>query len=566
MLAPQFVLNLAAKLVIVLFAGGGGSCTGIEKAIQRHVDIASNHSAPALSLHRANHPQTEHHIEDVWLLDPRKLTAGRVVGYFHASPDCTHFSQAKGGQPRDKATRALSWVVLKWAGTVRPEVITLENVRQIRDWCPLIAKRDKATGRVVKLDGTVAAKGEYVPVNQQFLVPDKARLGQTWRRFKALLQGMGYVLDDRVLCAADYGVPSRRKRLFMIARCDGKPVSWPAATHYEFPKKGQKPWIEMHECVDFSIESKSIFERKKPLADATLRRVAAGMQRFVLESGDPFIVPVRHQGSVRVHSIREPLRTITTARRGEFMLAAPTLVQMGYGEREGQAPRVLDLKKPLGVVTAGGIKAALVTSFLTKFNTGSVGQSLREPAPTIMAGGTAKRTSTGNNLGLVSAHLATLRNNMVGQDLRDVLPTVSAGGEHHALVEYTLSPEAEEGALRCAAFLMQYYSEGGQWSDLRKPANTLTTKARLALVTVWIKGDPYVVVDICLRMLTPRELANASSFPPQYILSHGHDGRVFSKAQQVHMIGNAVPPELQYAVTAANYSEQPEPEMMLEAA
>lgn len=566
MLKPQFILSLAAKLVIVLFAGGGGSCTGIEKHIQRHVDIASNHSETALSLHRANHPQTQHHIEDVWALDPRKVTAGRPVGYFHASPDCTHFSQAKGGQPRDRATRSLSWVFVKWAGTVRPDVMTLENVRQIRDWCPLIAKRDKATGRVVKLDGTVAAAGEYVPLAQQFLVPDKKRLGQTWKRFKAILRGMGYVLDDRVLCAADYGVPQRRNRLFMIARCDDKPVTWPEPTHHEHPKKGQKGWVPVWKSLDFTIESKSIFDRKKPLADATLRRVALGMERYILKSGDPFIVPVTHMGSDRVHSAREPLRTVTTAHRGEFMLASPTLVQMGYGEREGQAPRALDLQKPLGVVTAGGIKAALVTSFLTKFNTGAVGAPLTEPAPTVVAGGSPKRPSTGSTLGLVSAHLTTLRNNMVGQDLRDQLPTAAAGGQHHALVEYSLSKEDEAGALRCAAFLMEYYSEGGQWSDLRKPVNTLTTRDRIALVTVWIKGDPYVVVDICLRMLTPRELANATSFPPQYVINRGHDGRMFTKSQQVHMIGNAVPPDLQYAVTAANYTEQPEPELMLEAA
>jgi len=562
MLKPQFILSLAAKLVIVLFAGGGGSCTGIEKHIQRHVDIASNHSETALSLHRANHPQTQHHIEDVWALDPRKVTAGRPVGYFHASPDCTHFSQAKGGQPRDRATRSLSWVFVKWAGTVRPDVMTLENVRQIRDWCPLVAKRDKATGRVVKLDGTVAAAGEYVPLAQQFLVPDKKRLGQTWKRFKAILRGMGYVLDDRVLCAADFGVPQRRNRLFMIARCDGKPVTWPEPTHHEHPNKGQKGWVPVWKSLDFTIESKSIFDRKKPLADATLRRVARGMKRFVLDSADPFILPIANWSSESLHSIHKPAPTLTSwPRGGSLSLVAPTLVQMGYGEREGQAPRVLDLQKPLGVVTAGGIKAALVTAFVEQANGGfntTPAHDAREPASTITRSGSQQR--------LVTAHLTTLRNNMVGQDLRDQLPTAAAGGQHHALVEYTLSKEHEAGALRCAAFLMEYYSEGGQWSDLRKPVNTLTTRDRIALVTVWIKGDPYVVVDICLRMLTPRELANATSFPPQYVINRGHDGRMFTKSQQVHMIGNAVPPDLQYAVTAANYTEQPEPELMLEAA
>lgn len=244
------------------------------------------------------------------------------------------------------------------------------------------------------------------------------------------------------------------------------------------------------------------------------------------------------------------------------MLASPILVGAG-GPTYGGKPKAVT--EPLGVVSTENHRA-LVTAFLTKFNTGAVGAPLTEPSPTVVAGGSPKRPSTGNTLGLVSAHLTTLRNNMVGQDLRDQLPTAAAGGQHHALVEYTLSPEHEEGALRCAAFLIEYYSEGGQWSDLRKPVNTLTTRERMALVTVWIKGDPYVVVDICLRMLEARELANATSFPPQYIIKFGHDGRVFTKSQQVHMIGNAVPPELQYAVTAANYTEQPEPELMLEAA
>ncbi|MES2685708.1 MAG: DNA cytosine methyltransferase [Pseudomonadota bacterium] len=564
MLSSQFALNLAAKLVIVLFAGGGGSCSGIEKHIRRHVDIAANHSATALSMHAANHPQTEHHIEDVRKLDPRKLTGARCVGYFHASPDCTHFSQAKGGQPRDKETRSLSWVVIKWAGQVRPEVITLENVKQIQDWGPLIAKRDKATKRVVKLDGTVAAKGEYVPLREQFLIPDKARKGQTWQRFKGLLRGMGYEVDDRVLCAADYGVPQRRNRLFMIAKCNGNAIVWPEPTHYEHPKKGQKRWVAAHTCIDFSRPTKSIFGRKRALAPATMRRVAIGLKRYVLDCADPFIVPITHTKSGdRAINIRNPLPVVTTAKGGEFMLATPVIVGAGGPIYSGKPKSAND---PFGVITTENHRA-LVTAFLTKFNTGAVGQALTEPTPTVVAGGSPKRPSTGNTLGLVSASVATLRNNMVGSDVREPIDTVAASGTHHAVVEYKLSPEVEEGALRCAAFLIEYYGEGGQWSELRKPTNTLTTRARLALVTVWIKGEPYVVVDICLRMLTARELANATSFPPQYIITHGHDGRMFNTAQQVHMIGNAVPPDLQYAVTAANYSDEPWlPEMMLEAA
>lgn len=562
MLSPQFSLNLAAKLVIVFFAGAGGSCSGIEKAIGRHVDIAANHSPVAMSCHRANHPQTRHYIEDVRLLCPHELTRGQPVGYLHASPDCTHFSQAKGGQPRDKATRSLAWVVPKWTGTMRPDVITLENVREMRKWGPLIAKRCPKTGRVVKLDQTVAAPGERVPVQQQYLIPDPKRQGQTWRKFLAVLRSQGYNVEDRVLCAADYNVPQRRNRLFVIARCDGLPIVWPEPERAEKPAKGQKRWRGAHECIDFSLPSRSIFDRKKPLATATLRRVARGLDKFVLKSADPFIVSVTHtKGGDRAHDIQGPLPTITTAKGGEFMLATPVLIQAGYGEREGQAPRCLDIKKPLGVITAGGNKFALVTAFVEQANGGfnaTPAHGANEPFSTVTVSGSQQR--------LVTASLAQLRNNCDARDLRAPLQVVSAAGQHHALVEYHLSKEHEDGALRCAAFIMEYYSEGGQWSDLRKPLNTVTTKDRLALVTVWIKDDPWVVVDICLRMLTPRELANATSFPPQYIISHGHDGRIFTKEQQVRMIGNAVPPELQYAVTAANYSDHHQPVEMRMAA
>lgn len=498
MLSSQFILTLAAKLVVAFFAGAGGSCTGIEQALHRHVDIAANHSEHAVSCHAANHPQTRHHIEDVRVLCPRQLTGGQSVGYFHASPDCTHFSQAKGGQPRSKAVRSLPWVVVKWAGTVRPDVITLENVKEIQKWGRLIAKRDKATGRVMKLDGTVAAKGERVPVQDQFLVPDPKHAGRTWRRYITTLRGQGYSVEYRVLCAADYGVPTTRSRLFLIARRDGQPIVWPEPTHFKNPGRGQKRWVAAHTCIDFSLPSQSIFERKKPLAEATLRRVARGMKKFVLDSADPFIVPVTHAPA---HSIREPLRAITTA----------FVEQANGGFYDG------------------------------------AGQSANDPISTI--------TTTGSQQRLVTAALAHLRGNCDARDLQEPIRTVSAGGEHHALVEYHLSPEHEAGALRCAAFLLQYYSEGGQWSDLRDPINSITTRDRLALVTVWLKGAPYVVVDICLRMLTPRELANASSFPPQYILSHGHDGRMFSKSQQVFFIGNAVPPLLQKVVTEANYRD-----------
>jgi DNA (cytosine-5)-methyltransferase 1 len=514
MQTPQFILGLNDELVVDEFACGGGMSEAIEQAIGRHVDISVNHDDDACSMHQANHPQTEHFCADVFDVPPRKVTRGRPVGLLHMSPDCTHHSQARGGQPRDRKLRALSWIGVKWAGQEPPRIITGENVKQLLQWGPLIAKRDKQTGRVLRLDGTVAAAGERVPLEQQYLVPDPKRAGQTWDRFVAILKSLGYDVEWFTLCAADYGVPTTRTRLFFVARRDGAPIVRPTPTHFKNPMRGQKKWRGAHECIDWSIPSKSIFDRPKPLADATLRRVAQGLKRYVLDSGDPFIVPIANWSRDSIDSIRAPLRTVTAWPRGGSL--------------------------------------ALVTAFVEQANGGfneTFGRDAREPFSTT--------TSTGSQQRLVTAHLAHLRGNCDARSLDDPLMTISAGGQHHALVEYHLSREAEDGALRCAAFLMQYYSEGGQWSDLRAPMNTITTKDRLALVTVWIKGDPYVVVDICLRMLTPRELYNANGFPATYIIDRGHDGRIFSKATQVRMCGNAVPPPLGKAVIAAQWNSLP---------
>ena len=510
MQTPQYILNLDDELIVDEFACGGGMSEAIEQAIGRHVDIAVNHDEDACSMHAANHPQTEHHWKDVFEVCPRQATRGRPVGLLHLSPDCTHHSQARGGQPRSKKLRGLAWIAVRWGGIKRPRMITLENVKQILQWGPLIAKRCKKTGRVVKIDGTVAAPGERVPVQLQHLIPDPARVGRTWRAFVRALARIGYRVEWRVLCAADYGAPTTRSRLFMVARCDGAPIVWPEPSHFKHPKKGQQRWRSAAECIDWSIPARSIFERAKPLADATLRRVAHGMKRYVLDCADPFIVPVTYQGSVRVHDIREPRR------------AVGTLVQMGYGEREGQTPRALDARQPLGTVVGAG-KFAAVTAFVEQANGGF--------------------------------------NATPARDARDPLSTSTASGSQQRLVTATmaepgLTPEQEAGALRCAAFLIRYYGQGGQLGDLHEPMSTSTTKDRLALVTVWLRGEPYVIVDIQLRMLTPRELYNANGFPRTYIIDRGHDGRVFSKSTQVRMCGNAVPPPLGRAVIAANWNCQ----------
>jgi DNA (cytosine-5)-methyltransferase 1 len=647
------------EIVVDFFCGGGGAGTGLEMGLGRKVNVAKNHSATAIGMHTINHPGARHFTTDVFEGDPDTECGGKPVGWFHMSPECTHHSQAAGGQPRKREIRNLSWIGLKWAGKKRPRVISLENVKQILQWGRLIAKRDKATGRVVKLGGAIAAPGEVVPVGEQFLIPDPKQRGRTWRRFVALLEAMGYVVEWKVIRACDFGAPTSRERLFMLARCDGQPIIWPEATHAKKPAKGQKPWRTAAECIDFSDLGKSIFDRKKDLAPATLRRVAKGMKKFVIDNPTPFIVPIAnwsgetvqsaneplrtvtsypkggafsvvspiiapatHQGSDRVNDPLEPLPTVTCANRGELTLISPTLIQTGYGEREGQQPRVPGIDQPLGTVVAGGVKHALAAAHLVKFRFDDAGKALGEPLPTITSGGNYQRpagaahamgistvfmaqmnggfnathakgadepmttvTNTGSQQQLVAANLVHLRGNCDGRDVDDPLHTISAGGTHHGLVSafmerqfgasvgqgleepaptvtaggggkssvvsLCLSPEHEEGALRVAAFLISYYGTENM-SGCDKPVPTITTKDRLGLVTVMVKGTPYVIVDIRLRMLQPAELYRAQGFPPDYIITHGADGKPFTKTQQVHMCGNSVSPPPMAALAHAN--------------
>lgn len=511
----QLALDYQGEINVDLFAGGGGASTGLEMGLKRPVHVAINHDADAISMHQANHPGAKHYLSDVYEVDPLKATEGRPVGWLHASPDCTHHSQARGGQPRKRAIRSLSWVVHKWAGLARPRRISLENVEQILQWSPLIAKRCKETGRVIKIDGTIAAPGERVPVQEQFLVPDRARRGHNWRHFVEGLRRLGYQVQWRTIAACNHGAPTTRERLYLMARCDGQPIVWPKATHHKRPGRGQKRWRAAAECIDWSIPTRSIFDRPRPLAENTLRRIAKGIQKFVIEAGEPFIVPIANYGGTSdiVQSINEPLRTITAwPRGGAFAVATAYMAQMNGGYNE------------------------------------SPGRDLREPLTTITGRGTQQQ--------LVTAHLATLRRNCIGADIRDPLATITAGGEHHALVECQLAPEAEAGALRVAAFLISYYGKGGP-RDLREPMDTLTTRDRLALVTVTIQGTPYVIVDICLRMLKGRELYRAQGFPDTYIIDRGHDGRRITATAQTRMVGNSVSPLPMAAIAEANDSQVP---------
>lgn len=537
-----------------LFAGGGGASTGIEIGLEKPVHIAINHNPAAISMHEANHPGCLHLETNVWDVDPVEVLKGRHIGWFHASPDCTHHSQAAGGQPRKKEIRDLSWVVLKWAGVGQPLVISLENVKQIRQWGPLIAKRCKETGRVLKVDGTVAEPGERTPRHEQYLVPDPKRKGQTWKKFIKALEGLGYQVEHKLLKACDYGAPTSRERLFLVARSDNQPIVWPEPTHAAKPNKGQLPYRTAAECIDWSVPTQSIFNRKRPLAEATMRRIAKGIKREVIDRAEPFIVPIANWSQETVLPVDQPLNTITAwPRGGSFAIASPVLTPFYGGEKKGNRAHAID--EPLRTQTTEN-RFGLATAFLAQANGGfntTHSKAMDDPVTTI--------TNTGSQQQLVTAFLSRQFGTSIGQAVDKPAPTIMPQGAGKTpLIELKLSKHEEEGALRCAAFLMRYYSVGGQWGDLRDPLHTLTTKDRLALVTVWIKGDPYVIVDICMRMLQPHELYTAQGFPDNYIITHGHDGRKFTKTQQVFMCGNSVSPPPMAAIAKANnpYIHSPE--------
>jgi DNA (cytosine-5)-methyltransferase 1 len=562
----QLNLDIHHELIIDNFAGGGGASTGIELALGRRVDIAINHDPEAVAMHTANHPETKHYCESVWEIDPREVTHGRPVGLVWLSPDCKHFSKAKGGKPVEKKIRGLAWVALRWAAVAKPRVIMLENVEEFRTWGPLVIDEDG--------DARPCAKNK----------------GRTFNSFCNALRRQGYQVEHRELRACDYGAPTIRKRLFLIARRDGQPIVWPEPTHGD-PKKiatkanKLKPWRTAAECIDFTMPCPSIFERPRPLADATLRRIAKGIMRYVVNSATPFIVgetaPVltehANASSPRCMPADEPLRTICTQTKGgHHALIAPTLVQTGYGEREGQSPRALDIKKPLGTLV-GSTKRALVSAFLAKHYTGVVGADLTEPTPTVTsvdhnslvttnlihmghgeqsANGTPRFshgirgidqplntiTASGAAAGLVTSHLQRDFGQSIGSGTAEPTPTITAGGGGHMA--------------EVRAFLIKHYGTD-QDPNLQEPLHTVTTKDRYGLVTV--AGEEYTIADIGLRMLAPKELFKAQGFPGGYITDWGvdHNGQRINltKTAQVRMCGNSVCPPLAAALVRANLSD-----------
>ncbi|ASA22024.1 DNA cytosine methyltransferase [Paenibacillus donghaensis] len=610
------------EIIVDNFAGGGGASTGIELATGRSVDVAINHDPAAIAMHRANHPETDHHCESVWDVDPREITAGRPVGLVWLSPDCKHFSKAKGGKPVEKGIRGLAWVAVRWAATVRPRVIMLENVEEFKTWGPIIPMRDRATGRLLKkipakVEGEdeqvgPAAVGEIVPMDRRIYMPDPKRKGHTFNHFVESLRGHGYEVEWRELRACDYGAPTIRKRLFLVARCDGRPIVWPEPTHGapdspEVLASKRKPWRTAAEIIDWSIPCLSIFERKKALAENTERRIARGLQKFILNNPAPFIAPyvikVNHHGEqFRGQAIDEPLQTVTAkngwgvvtpyiARIGqtgfggdrlqyelvdplttittkaEHCLVSPTLIEIGYGEGPGQSPRAPGLQKPLGTVVSGGRKHALVAAFLAKHYGGGYtgsGNDLNDPLSTV---------TTVDHNAVVTAHIARHFGESVGSSMDDPVGTVTAGGGgHSALVTSHLvklrgtckdgqpvtepMPTITAGGLHVGevrAFLLKYYGNADNGQTLEGPLHTVTTKDRFGLVTA--EGVDYQIVDIGMRMLEPHELFAAQGFPSNYIIDVDADGQKYSKSAQVARCGNAVPPPFAAALVRSNLPE-----------
>ncbi len=540
------------ELVIDNFAGGGGASTGIELATGYSVDIAINHDPEAIRMHKANHPNTKHYCENVWAVDPVKVCKGHPVGLAWFSPDCKHFSKAKGGKPKDKNIRGLAWVACRWAGLVRPRVIMLENVEEFKTWGPL-------------------NRGHH---------PIKSKQGKTFEKFVQQLNDLGYEVEFKELIAADYGAPTMRKRFFIIARCDGKPIVWAKPTHApadsaEVKAGLLKPYVGAYTQIDFSRPCPSIFDTSeeikekygiravRPLAEKTMDRIARGLKKFVLDNPEPFIIQCNHGGERRPNDIREPMPTITgkhgygivepymvqigqtgfskdrskdvreplttIVSKNEHCLVSPTLIQYHSETAQGEV-RGQTIKDPIMTVD-GSNRYGLVTSFLHKYYDGGykgAGENIKNPLPTVTAW---------DHNSVVTANLIQMNNHCDGRDMRDPIPTITAGDGHFGEVR---------------AFLIKYYGQGtGQ--DINEPLDTVTSRDRFGLVT--IDGTDYQIVDIGLRMLEPRELYGCQGFPADYIIDHDYTGKTYPRSEQVRRCGNAVCPPIPAALVRANLPE-----------
>jgi len=535
------------EIIVDNFAGGGGASTGIELAIGRSVDIAINHDKEAIKLHKMNHPDTKHYCESVWDVDPIEACGNNSVGLAWFSPDCKHFSKAKGKKPVNKSIRALAWIMLKWAIKVRPKVMMLENVEEFKTWGPLIKNENdewipdpKRKGETFQAFNQALTSGLPIDHPAYEEICEYLEIDMNSKEVSMIVKGLGYQLDYRELRACDYGAPTTRKRFFMVARCDNKKIKWPKATHgdpdsLEVINGMLEPWRSAASIIDWSIPCPSIFERKKPLAANTLRRIARGYQRFVLENANPYIVRIGQTGYGKdkmSYPLEKPLTTITT--KQEHLLVTPYLIinnsETNKGEFRGQK-----LNEPVSMLDTSS-QLGLVAAFIKRDFKSSVGSSLKKPLGAVMT--VAKST-------LVSAFLVKHYGGNyqgAGIDLNEPTHTVTTV-DHHALV---------------TAFLVKYYgADVGQ--DIKDPLHTITTRDRFGLVT--IKGQEYKVVDIGMRMLQPRELYNAQGFPDDYIIEFSQDGKKYTKKEMVAKCGNAVPPAFSKALTQVNLPEYCESDM-----
>lgn len=525
--SPQLSLGIENRGIWVdNFCGGGGASTGIEAALGHPVDIAINHDAQAISMHKVNHPQTKHYPENVFNIDPKTVAAGRPIDGVWLSPDCRHFSRAKGGIPVNKKIRGLAWIAIRWA-LAGARDLYLENVGEFRTWGPLITGADgkdrpcpERRGQTFKAFTDILSGG--IETDHPCYLDCLAILGISRGTLLAqrIATGFRYNNDWRQLSACDYGIPTSRKRLFLLARGGDHTPQWPTPTH----GPGLKPYIPAADIIDWSIPCPSIFERNKPLAENTLRRIARGIERFVINNPTPFIVRIGQTGfggDRLQYPLAQPLTTITS--KAEHCLVAPVIERQFSGSAGNSAAQ------PLGTITAGGGgKSALVAAFLAKHFTGVTGVPLSTPFPTITAKGCQNQ--------IVTSHIIKLRGTCKdGQPVTQPLPTITAGGRHLGEVR---------------AFLLKYYSTGGQWQSLDAPLHTVSSKARLGLVTV--AGEDYQIVDIGMRMLAPHELYAAQGFKPNYIIDRDARGNKITKTQQIAKCGNSVPPGLAEAVVLAN--------------
>lgn len=611
--------TLKIEIIVDNFAGGGGASDGIEAEIGRSIDIAINHDTDAVSMHETNHPNTKHYCEDVFEVDPIKAAAGRPVALCWLSPDCKHFSKAKGGTPVSQKIRGLAWVGVKWAAQVKPRVIMLENVEEFKTWGPLIEdgkggkKPDpERKGEIFKSFVKILSTG--VPKTDEGFLEclDVLKIDKNSILAYKLSKGLGYDVDWKELKACDYGAPTTRKRLFLIARCDNKPIVWPEETHAprdseEVEKGLKKSYRAASEVIDFSIPGKSIFNREKPLVESTMKRIARGLFKFVIDEPEPFVVPDSmtdspdksdqpietptlvvntsgHTGS----DLRDPVKTITTG--GHHALMRPVLIQMGYGDKEGK--RVLDLKNPLGTITSGGNKFAVATAWIKEDYGNGTGTNLNDPLGTI--------TAKSNHHSVVTAFLSKHYGGYykgAGIELKDPLGTITQV-DHHGLVslllkEKNISPtfrnnffykdpmnysltrnllktnvgnslEIEQFLRKymsdttgidfngTSAFLVKYYgNDVGQSVD--QPLHTIPTRDRFGLVT--IHGIDYQIVDVTFRMLEPNELKLAQGVRKSYIIDRDRDGKKISKSKQIARIGNMVVPQCASALVRSNLPE-----------